>query len=108
MLKIQRKTHGDVIFTLNGRIEAADIDELRRFLELEGADSHIALDLKDVTLVDRDAIKFPTDCEAGSIKLQDCPPYVRERIEQESRRPRRTKNAHADTPEKREQGDELE
>jgi hypothetical protein len=108
MLKIQRKANGKVIFTLNGRIEAADFDELRKFLELEGADSHIALDLKDVKLVDRDAIKFLTDCEAGSIKLEDCPPYVRVRIEQESGRPGRTKNARADTLEKREQGNELE
>jgi hypothetical protein len=79
MLKIQRKTNGKVIFTLSGRIDAEDVDELRKLLELEGASSHIALDLKDVTLVDRDAIKFLTDCEASSIKLEHCPPYVRER-----------------------------
>ena len=45
MLKIQRKTNGGVIFTLSGRIEAEDIDELRKLLESEGAGSHIALDL---------------------------------------------------------------
>jgi anti-anti-sigma regulatory factor len=83
MLKIQRKANGRVLFTLSGRIEAEDIDELRRLLELEGAGSHIALDLKDVTLVDRDAIKFLTDCEAESIKLENCPPYVREWIGRE-------------------------
>jgi hypothetical protein len=87
MLKIQRKTNGKVVFTLSGRIEAEDIDELSRLLELEGEGSHIALDLKDVTLLDREAIKFLTDCEANSIKLEDCPHYVRERIEQESGRP---------------------
>jgi anti-anti-sigma regulatory factor len=91
MLKIQRKANGKVIFTLNGRIEAEDIDELRRLLELEGTGSHIAFDLKDVTLVDRDAIKFLTDCEADSIKLENCPPYVREWIGRESGRPRRKK-----------------
>jgi len=91
MLKIQRKTNGRVLFTLSGRIEAEDTDELRRLLELEGADSHIALDLKDVTLVDRDAIRFLSDCEVGSIKLENCPPYVREWIAQESGRTRRKK-----------------
>jgi hypothetical protein len=57
MLKIQRKANGRVLFTLSGRIESEDLDELRKLLELEGAGSHIALDLKDVTLVDRDAMK---------------------------------------------------
>jgi anti-anti-sigma regulatory factor len=89
MLKIQRKANGKVIFTLSGRIEAEDIDELRRLLELEGAGDRIALDLKDVTFVDRGAIKFLTDCEADSIKLENCPTYVREWIGRESRPTRR-------------------
>ena len=84
MLKIQRKANGRVLFTLSGRIEAEDIDELRRLLELEGAGSRLAFDLKDVTLVDRDAVKFLADCEADSIKLENCPAYVREWIGRES------------------------
>jgi hypothetical protein len=91
MLKIQRKTNGRVIFTLSGRIEAGDIDELQKLLELEGAGNDIALDLKDVTLVDREAIKFLSDCEAGGIKLENCPPYVREWIARESGGSRRKK-----------------
>ena len=109
MLKIQRKTNGGVIFTLSGRIEAEDLDELRRLLELEAAGSHVALDLKDVTLVDRDAIKYLADCEADGTKLANCPPYVREWIGREPGRPRRKRqNARTDKPQKREQGDELE
>jgi anti-anti-sigma regulatory factor len=88
MLRIQRKANGRVIFTLSGRIEAEDLDELRRVLELEGAGSHIALDLKDVTLVDREAVKFLAACEADSIKLENCPAYVREWIGRESGEPR--------------------
>jgi hypothetical protein len=110
MLKIQRKTNGGVVFTLSGRIEVADIDELRRLLELEAAGRRIALDLKDVTLVDRDAIKYLVDCEADGIKLANCPPYVREWIGRENRRPRRKKamNARTDKPQKKEQSNELE
>jgi hypothetical protein len=109
MLKIQRKANGKVTFTLSGRIEAEDIEELRGLLELEGASSHIVLDLKDVTLVDRDAIKFLTDCEADSIKLQNCPPYVREWIGRQSGRPRRKKqNAHTNNLQTRERGNGLE
>jgi hypothetical protein len=88
MLKIQRKANERVLFTLSGRIEREDIDELRRLFELEGA-GHIALDLKDVTLVDRDAVTFLANCEAGGIKLENCPPYVREWIGRESGRTRR-------------------
>jgi anti-anti-sigma regulatory factor len=91
MLKIQRRTSGRVIFTLSGRIEAEDTDELRRLLELEEAGRQIALDLKDVTLVDRDAIKFLTDCEAESIELENCPPYVREWIGRQGGRAGRKK-----------------
>jgi anti-anti-sigma regulatory factor len=85
MLKIQRKANGKVIFTLSGRIEAEDIDELRKLLELEGTSRHIALDLKDVTLVDRDAVRFLADLEADSIQLENCPVYLREWIGRESR-----------------------
>jgi len=109
MLKIQRKANGRVLFTLSGRIEAEDTDELRRLLELEGAGSDIAFDLKDVTLVDRDAVKFLTGCEADNIELENCPPYVRKWIGQERGRPRRKKqNARTDKLQKREQGNELE
>lgn len=85
MLKIQRKANGKVIFTLSGRIEAEDIDELRRLLELEGTGRHVALDLKDVTLVDRDAVKFLADREADSVQLENCPVYLREWIGRESK-----------------------
>jgi hypothetical protein len=91
MLKIQRKVNGKVIFTLSGRIEAEDIGELRRLFNLEAAGCHIALDLKDVTLVDRDGVKFLAACEADSIELENCPPYVREWIGRESGQKRRQK-----------------
>ena len=109
MVKIQRKANGRVLFTLSGRIEAEDIDELRSLLQLEGTGRHIALDLKDVTLVDRDAITYLADCEADGTKLANCPPYVREWIGRERGRPRRKKqNARRDKLQKREQGNELE
>jgi hypothetical protein len=89
MLRIQRKANGKVIFTLSGRIEAEDIDELRRLFELEDASRKIALDLRDVTLVDRDGVKFLAVCEADGIQLENCPAYIREWIGRESRPTRR-------------------
>jgi hypothetical protein len=108
MLKIQRKTNGGVIFTLSGRIEATDLDELRRLLELEGHDSHIALDLRDVTLVDRDAIRYLADCEADGTQLANCPPYVRKWIGQESGPRPKKQHPRTAKPRKREQRNELE
>jgi hypothetical protein len=89
MLRIQRKANGKVIFILSGRIEAEDSDELRRLFELEDASRKIALDLRDVTLVDRDGVKFLTACEVDGIELENCPAYVREWIGRESRPARR-------------------
>jgi hypothetical protein len=83
MLKIERSANGKVIFTLSGRIQAADLGELHRLVDLETADRHLVLDLKDVTLADRDAVKFLMRCEADGIQLENCPPYIREWIKQE-------------------------
>jgi hypothetical protein len=107
MLKIQRKTNGRVLFTLSGRIEAEDIDELRRLLELEDTSRKIALDLRDVTLVDRDGVKFLAVCEASGIQLENCPAYIREWIGRESGRARRKKpmNDRTDEVQKREEQD---
>ncbi len=85
MLRIQRKANGKVVFTLSGRIEAEDIDELRRLFGLEDTNRKIALDLRDVTLVDREGVKFLAVCEVNGIELENCPAYIREWIGRESR-----------------------
>jgi anti-anti-sigma regulatory factor len=92
MLKIQRSANGRVVFTLSGRIEAEDVKELQELLALETAGRQLVLDLRDVTLVNQDAIKFLSSCEADSIKLENCALYIREWIEQakgRNSRPRR-------------------
>jgi anti-anti-sigma regulatory factor len=80
VLRIQRSANGRVVFTLSGRIEAEDVRELRQLLALETAEQHLVLDLRDVTLVNQDAVKFLADCEADSITLANCPAYIREWI----------------------------
>jgi hypothetical protein len=85
MLKIQRSSNGGIVFTLIGRIEMEHVVELRRLLGLEKAGQHIALDLKEVTLVERDAVKFLSECEADNISLENCPPYIREWINRDKK-----------------------
>lgn len=88
MLKIQISASSRVVYTLSGRIEAGDVEELRQLLALETA-RHLVLDLKDVTLANEGAVKFLAGCEADSIKLENCPAYIREWIERLERRTRR-------------------
>jgi hypothetical protein len=95
MLKIQRSGHGKVVFTLSGRIEADDVAELQRLLDLEVADHLLALDLQDVTLLDRDAVKFLARREADGIELENCPAYIREWIERETDHKSRRKRLNA-------------
>jgi hypothetical protein len=82
MLKIQRSGESRVIFKLSGRIESADLDDLRVLLKSETAGQQLVLDLADVTLVSQEAIDFLSSCEEFGIKVEPCPAYVREWIEQ--------------------------
>lgn len=89
MLKIQRSSNGRAVFTLSGRIEAEDVKELQQLLALETAEQHLVLDLRDLTLVNQDAVEFLASCEADSIKLENCPAYIREWIERVKGRTKR-------------------
>ena len=89
MLKIQRSANGRVLFTLSGRIEEEDVKELRQLLALETKGQQLVLDLRNVTLVNEGAVKFLAGCEAESIKLENCPAYIREWIERVKGRTKR-------------------
>jgi hypothetical protein len=80
MLKIRRAADGEVVFTLSGRMDSEGIAELERLFRLEANGCHMILDLKDVTLVNHDAVNFLEHCEAGGITLKNCPAYIREWI----------------------------
>jgi hypothetical protein len=84
MLRVQRSTEGnDMIFALSGRIEVEDVAELQRLFQSEPKDHNLVLDLKDVRLVNRDAVRFLADCEADGVRLKNCPAYIREWIARE-------------------------
>jgi len=83
MLKIQRSSNGQVIFTLSGRMNVEHVAEIEALFRSEAGTRQKVLDLKDLTLVDRDAVKFLERCEADGIKLKNCPAYIREWITRE-------------------------
>jgi len=83
-LKIQRsEVDRLVVFALSGRIQLEHLRELRNLFQFEAADHSIVLDLEEVRLVDREAVKFLTQCEADGVRLDQCPAYIREWIEKE-------------------------
>jgi anti-anti-sigma regulatory factor len=83
MLKIQRKANGEVVFTVSGRLEAANVSDLSALLAAEPAGRALVLDLKDVVLVDRDVVRFLRAREGDGVALRNCPPYIREWIARE-------------------------
>jgi hypothetical protein len=66
-------------------MDAENIGELEAPLSAESSDRIIVLDLKDLTLVDQDAVSFLRKREADSIQLKNCPAYIREWINGERR-----------------------
>ncbi len=85
MLRVQRSANGQVVFTLSGRMDKENIAELETLIRSEANDRRIVLDLKDLTLVNQDAVSFLERCEADSITLRNCPAYVREWITRQRR-----------------------
>jgi ABC-type transporter Mla MlaB component len=84
MFKIEKSSNGkSVVFTLSGRIKAVALTELQKLLKGEAGDHNVALDLKDVKLVDRDAVIFLASCEAKGMKVANCTRFIREWIEKE-------------------------
>lgn len=83
MLKIQRSSNGQVTYALSGQIEEEDIAELEAVIRSEAKGRRIVLDLKNLTLVGRDAIAFLDRCEVNGITLKNCPAYIHEWIKGE-------------------------
>jgi anti-anti-sigma regulatory factor len=81
MLKIQRSPREqEVVFVLSGQLDGEHIAELQTLIHSEASGQRIVLDLKDVTLVGREAISLLERCEADGVTLENCPAYVREWI----------------------------
>ena len=70
-----------VVLFISGRITGEHVDMLRGVLRQESA--RFAIDLKNVLLVDREAVKLLALSEAGGAELRNCPPYIREWVTRE-------------------------
>jgi anti-anti-sigma regulatory factor len=86
MLRIRHTTDGTItVLTVSGRLDSENINELRQSLDIVPDGDAVALDLADLLLADREAVRFLGDREAsGRIVLRHCPAYIRRWLESRS------------------------
>jgi hypothetical protein len=77
MLKVQRTANGEVVFAISGQLDAEGLRELSTLLDLEPSTRAVTLELKDLVIVDRDAVAFLRACTEKGIELRNCPQYIR-------------------------------
>jgi anti-anti-sigma regulatory factor len=75
--------HERVVFTLTGRIQAEQVAELQGLLQAQLPGHNLVLDLKQVKLVDRAAVRYLADLEAQGARLRNCSAFIREWLLQE-------------------------
>ena len=81
-LRIERsRRQRFTVFTLSGRMETEHVEELKELFDTDYRS--IILDLQEIRLADRDAVKFLRSCERDGMKLENCPAYVREWMDRE-------------------------
>jgi hypothetical protein len=84
MLRIERQSKGTAIkLRLSGRLQADGLSEL--LAEIEKCSPLPTLDLEEVTLLDRESVRFLIRCESKGVELVNCPLYVQEWIARERR-----------------------
>jgi hypothetical protein len=83
MLRIERQSRGksSINLKLSGRMQTDGISDLQA--EIEKCDPVPSPDLEEITLLDRDSVRFLIGCETEGIKLVNCPLFVREWITRE-------------------------
>jgi hypothetical protein len=79
MLRIQRTTDRRIaVLTVSGRLNAENLSDLRQSLDTIPAHESVVIDLADLLLANREAVRFLGDCEAcGRIVLRNCPAFIR-------------------------------
>src|SRR6266581_1243664 len=84
MLRIQREANGHVVLRISGRLNGEGLVELKKLIESDETDRRIVLDLRELTLVDQEAVRFLEECDSDGIELRNCPPYIGEWIERQT------------------------
>jgi len=86
MLKITKQAENARIIkvSLHGHFTGEYVPEVEKALSENGSkESKLALDLKNVTFVDRPAMEFLRRAKSNKIRIENTPSYVTRWIEQE-------------------------
>ena len=76
MLRIEKNSQGGTTtIRLIGHFQAEHLGELKNQLEDDGPE--FVLDLKEVTIVDVEVVRFLGAREAEGVKIVHCPQYIR-------------------------------
>jgi hypothetical protein len=73
-------TERGLLLCISGRLTAKDLGVVRTSLHERRV---VAIELAEVELVDRDAVKLLAQAEAEGIELRSCPAYISEWITKE-------------------------
>ena len=73
-----------IVLRLCGWIQVEHVKTIRELIEQENG--KVALDLTEMTLVDRDVVNFLATCELKCIELRNCPAFLREWVTSEKLR----------------------
>ena len=88
MLRIHRTSGRTAVFTVSGQLDADNVNELCQLVDAEPLGGVLVLDLTDLVLADRDAVRSLRQYEArGRVALRNCPAYVRTWIAAENDQP---------------------
>ena len=84
--KIERLVEDEnlVVLRVSGQIHGEHVDTLRELVERERG--RVTIDLTEVILANREAVRLLAMSEANGVELRNCPPYIREWITREKRR----------------------
>ena len=70
-----------IVLFISGQITGQHVETLRNVLQQEAG--ALAIDLKNVSLVDRDGVELLALSEDSGTELRNCPAYIREWVARE-------------------------
>ena len=81
-LMIEKSFDGHITtIRLIGRMQSEHLEELKAQMKNTGL--RVALDLREVRLVDVDVVRFLGICQSEGVELLHCSPYIRDWIRKE-------------------------
>jgi hypothetical protein len=70
-----------VVLRVSGRIQAENVSTLRELVGREHG--RVVVDLNEVMIVDREAVRLLALSEANGVELRNCAAYIREWVDRE-------------------------